>query len=36
VEADEKTGLATNIERLSLSVEDFETIYDVGSVRSPV
>ena len=36
VEADEKTGLATHIERLSLSVEDFETIYDVGSVRSPV
>ena len=36
VEADEKTGLATHIERLSLSVEDFETIYDVGSVRSSV
>src|SRR5712692_2597830 len=34
VEADEKTGLATNIERLSLSADDFETIYDVGSVRS--
>src|SRR6266851_5541810 len=30
VEADEKTGLATNIERLSLSAGDFETIYDVG------
>src|SRR6266536_3730038 len=28
VEADEKTGLATHIERVSLSVEDFETIYD--------
>jgi 2',3'-cyclic-nucleotide 2'-phosphodiesterase len=36
VEADEKTGLATHIERLSLSVEDFETIYDVGPVRSTV
>ena len=36
VEADEKTGLATHIERLSLSVEDFETIYDVGPVRSSV
>jgi hypothetical protein len=36
VEADEKTGFATHIERVSLSVEDFETIYDVGSVRSPV
>jgi len=36
VEADEKTGLATDIERVSLSVEDFETIYDVGSVRSSV
>jgi hypothetical protein len=36
VEADEKTGLATHIERLSLSVDDFERIYDVGSVRSTV
>jgi len=36
VEADEKTGLATDIERVSLSVEDFETTYDVGSVRSSV
>src|SRR5207302_4389290 len=30
VEADEKTRLATHIERLSLSVEEFQTIYDVG------
>ena len=36
LEADEKTGLATRIERVSLSVEDFETHYDVGSVRSAV
>jgi hypothetical protein len=36
IEADEQTGRATRIERLSLGVDEFEKIYDVGFVRSPV
>jgi len=36
IEADEQTGRATRIERLSLGVTDLETLYDVGSIRSAV
>ena len=36
IEADEHTGRATRIERLSLGVTDLETLYDVGSIRSDV
>jgi metallophosphoesterase (TIGR00282 family) len=36
VEADEKTGKATMIERLSYAAHEFEHLSDVGSVRSTV
>jgi len=36
VEADEQTGRATDIERLSYSADELRDLSDVGSVRSPV
>jgi metallophosphoesterase (TIGR00282 family) len=36
VDADERTGLATDIERLSYSLEELEQLSDAGSVRSSV
>jgi hypothetical protein len=36
VEADEQTGHATEIERLSYSLEELKDLSDVGSVRSSV
>jgi len=36
VEADEQTGRATEIERLSYSLEELKDLSDVGSVRSSV
>jgi metallophosphoesterase (TIGR00282 family) len=36
VEADERTGLATDIERLSYSLEELEQLSNAGSVRSSV
>jgi len=36
IEADEQTGLAVDIERLSLSTDDLEQLAHVGSIRSTV
>jgi metallophosphoesterase (TIGR00282 family) len=36
VDADEKTGLATDIERLSYSLDEIEQLSDVGSLRSSI
>jgi hypothetical protein len=36
IEADEQTGRATDIERLSYSADELRDLSDVGSVRSTV
>jgi calcineurin-like phosphoesterase len=36
VEADEQTGLATDVERLSYSLDELKELSSVGSVRSSI